>query len=155
MRFPAEKKLIVNEHKTVIASPGDKVAYLGWNIVNGEIDFSDEAILGIQKTIKKKTKELLIMYGKKKLPHVLRLPSILKYVNHYQKSEFFLNSFEKVTTTEGLKKIDKMIMDLIRTVVSGKTGNLKYKIKYKSIQAFGYKSLVNQYYEYISINKKM
>lgn len=44
-------------------------------------------------------------------------------------------------------------MDLIRAVVAGKTGNSKYKIKYESIQAFGYKSLVNQYYDYISGKK--
>ena len=30
---------------------------------------------------------------------------------------------------------------------------LEYKIKYESIQAFGYKSLVNQYYDYISGKK--
>ena len=100
-----------------------------------------------------KTKDLLVMYGKKKIPNALRLPSVLKYVRHYQKSDFFISSFGCITTTEGLKKIDKMIMDLIRAVVSGKTGNSKYKIKYSTIQAFGYKSLVNQYYEYISSKK--
>ena len=148
-----EKKLTISEQKTLTASPGEKLFYLGWNIINGEVDFTENALKNIQSTIKRKTKDLLVMYGKKKIPNVLRLPSIVRYVNHYQKSEFFTSCFERITTTEGLKKIDKMIMDLIRTVVSGKTGNSKYKIKYSSIQAFGYKSLVNQYYEYISSKK--
>ena len=145
-----EKKLIHSEEKTTISSPKEKINYLGWNIFNGEIDFSDGMLNSIEKTIKKKRKDLLIMYGKSKIPHALRLPSIIRYVNHYQKSDFFINAFRVITTTEGLKQIDKMIMDLIRSVVSGKIGNTKYKIKYTSIQAFGYKSLVNQYYEFIS-----
>ena len=148
-----DKKLAINETKTKISNPGETISYLGWNITNGEVDFSDNALNNIQKTIKKKTKDLLIMYGKKKMPNALRLPSIVRYVNHYQKSDYFANCFDKITSVEGLKKIDKMIMDLIRTVVSGRTGNLKYKIKYETIQAFGYKSLVNQYYDYISKNK--
>ena len=145
-----EKKLTISESKTTITEPGEEVHYLGWNIINGEIDFSENAMNAISRTIKKKTKDLLIMYGRKKMPNALRLPSIVRYVNHYQKSEFFISCFKRITITDGLKKIDKMIMDLIRTVVSGKTGNSKYKIKYETIQAFGYKSLVNQYYDYIS-----
>ena len=145
-----EKKLTISESKTTITNPGEVVHYLGWNIIDGEIDFSENAMNAISRTIKKKTKDLLIMYGRKKMPNALRLPSIVRYVNHYQKSEFFISCFKRITITDGLKKIDKMIMDLIRTVVSGKTGNSKYKIKYETIQAFGYKSLVNQYYDYIS-----
>lgn len=145
-----KKKLTISENKTSISGPGEQVSYLGWNIINGEIDFTDSTINSIQKTIKKKTKDMLIMYGKRKIPNALRLPSIVKYVSHYQKSEYFISFYKRITTTEGLKKIDKMIMDLIRTVVSGKTGNSKYKIKYETIQAFGYRSLVNQYYDYIN-----
>lgn len=150
--FFKEKKLAISEHKTIIGSKDDKIVYLGWCIHNGEIDFSEQSLNSIKKMIKKKTKDLLIMYGKNKVPNTLRLPSIVRFVSHYQKSEFFITCFKRITVTDSLKKIDKMIMDLIRTVVSGKTGNSKYKIKYSSIQAFGYKSLVNQYYEYI--NKK-
>ena len=149
-----EKKLSISENKTTITGPGEPLSYLGWNIINGEVDFTDTALQLIQKTIKKKTKDMLIMYGSRKMPNALRLPSVVKYVRHYQKNEYFVTCFKRITTVEGLKKIDKMIMDLIRTVVSGKTGNLKYKVKYESIQAFGYKSLVNQYYEYLASKKQ-
>ena len=148
-----DKKLSISEAKTSIVGPGETTLYLGWAIVNGEVDFAEIALRNIQKTIKKKTKDLLIMYGRNKIPNTLRLPSVVRFVRHYQKSEFFISCFKRITTTEGLKKIDRMIMDLIRAVVAGKTGNSKYKIKYESIQAFGYKSLVNQYYDYISGKK--
>ena len=145
-----ERKLELNESKTKVFKPGEKLNYLGWEINNGEVDFSEESLKKIEETIKAKTKVLLIMYGKKKIPNVLRLPTVVKYVNYFQKTDFFVDSFKVITTTNGLKRIDSKIMDLIRTVISGKTGNSKYKIKYKPIQAFGYKSLVNQYYEFIS-----
>ena len=151
--FLEEKKLSLSESKTSITAPGEKVAYLGWSIGNGEVDFTEAALKHIEKTIKKKTKGLLVMYGRNKTPNALRLPSVVRFVRHYQKSEFFIVCFKRITTVEGLKKIDRMIMDLIRAVVSGKTGNAKYKIKYETIQAFGYKSLVNQYYDYISVKK--
>ena len=144
------RKLLVSEAKTKIYKPGEELVYLGWEIKDGKIDFSKATLKRVSETVKDKTKTLLIMYGKKKTPNILRLPTVIKYVNYFQKTDFFIDSFQIITTTEGLKKIDEEIINLIRVVISGKTGNSKYKLKYKSIQDFGYKSLVNQYYEFIS-----
>lgn len=59
-------------------------------------------------------------------------------------------SFSIVTVPDGLKKIDRMICDGIRTVVTGKTGKGKYSLSYQTIRAWGYRSLVNRYYRQLS-----
>ena len=93
------------------------------------------------------------MFTKNGVPNAFRLPAVLKFVRHYQKSEYIIAGFKIVTTTSGLKTIEDAILDLIRTVVTGKTVSSKYKLKYATIQKFGYRSLVNQYYDFISGKK--
>ncbi|MBR4444535.1 MAG: hypothetical protein IKS37_01385 [Solobacterium sp.] len=46
-----------------------------------------------------------------------------------------------------------MIYDGIRTAVTGKTGIRKYRLSYKTIQTWGYRSLVSQYYRYLKDQK--
>ena len=145
----AEKQLSLSETKTFILQPGEPYVFLGWKISGGKIDFSEDALKKIEESIHKKAKELLIRYKRAGVYSVLRLPSLIKYIDRSIRTTSIYTGFRIVTVPDGLQKIDRMICDAIRTVVTEKTGKGKYRLSYKTIQAYGYRSLVSQYYQWI------
>ena len=146
----SEKQLSLSENKTLVLEPGKEFVFLGWNISGRRIDFSAEALGEIEQSIRKITKHLLIRYKQAGIPPALRLPLLIKYVKRSLNGSRIIAAFRIVTVTDGLQKIDRMICDAIRTVATEKTGKSKYRLSYKMIQAWGYRSLVNQYYRRIN-----
>ncbi len=145
-----EKKLSLNRKKTMILEPGETFLFLGWKISGREIDFSDEALLKIGKSIRKKTRNYLIQVEKAGIPQAFRLPLLIRQIDRSIRANRITKSFSIVTVPDGLKKIDHMICDGIRTVVTGKTGKGKYALTYQTIRSWGYRSLVNRYFRQLS-----
>ena len=145
-----EKNLSLSDNKTLLLDPGEPFVFMGWSISGRNIDFSEEALKRIEKRIRAMALHLLVRYKQEGIPAALRLPSLVRYVNRAVKTSGIRSSFRIVTVPEGLRKIDRMICDAIRTAVTGKTGKGKYRLSYKTIQAWGYRSLVSQYYMQLS-----
>lgn len=146
----AEKRLSLSEKKTQILEPGEPFLFLGWKIDGGTVDFSDEALQRIGRSIRKASRSLLIRYRKAGVPSVLRLPAAVRQANQSMQRSGIFASFRIVTVPDGLRKIDRMICEAIRTVSTGKNGKAKYRISYEAIRSWGYSSLVNRYYRRLS-----
>jgi hypothetical protein len=69
-----------------------------------------------------------------------------RLIDHWRLPE----AFRVVSVDEGLREIDRMLYDMIRTVASGKKGSGRYRIRSERIREWGYKSLVNRYYRFIN-----
>ena len=140
-----EKGLALSKSKSFLLEPKQPVTYLGWKIADGQIDFTDEYLENTQRSIRRHAISIMRLNNNKPL----RLMSVIKYVNAYLKKADFYASFQVITTTEGLKKIDRMIYEFIRMLASGNKGKSKYKIAHEDLRMCGYQTLVNAYYRYI------
>ena len=58
--------------------------------------------------------------------------------------------FRVVSVPDGLREIDRMLCDMIRTAVTGKTGPGRFRVSREEINRWGYRSVVNRYYRHIS-----
>ena len=58
-------------------------------------------------------------------------------------------AFQVVSVPDGLREMDRMLCDMIRTAASGKIGKDKYRISYRDLRRWGYHSLVRRYYQSI------
>ena len=144
------KHLSLSETKTMVLRPGEPFVFMGWKVCGNTVDFSEESLQRIHQIIQEKTRTLLIRYKKAGIPPALRIPFLIRYVHRTVAVSGIRTSFRIVTVPDGLRKIDRMICDAIRTAVSGKTGSGKYRIPYKTIRSWGYRSLVSQYYQRLS-----
>ena len=146
----AEKHLTLSESKSMILRPEEPFVFLGWTVSGNRIDFSETALQAIEETIRRKTEYMLIRCRKNGIPPVLRVPLLVRYAMRSTESSGLLSSFGIVTVPDGLKKIDRMITDAIRTAATGKTGNGRFRVSYKTLRMWGYRSLVNRYFRRVS-----
>ncbi|MCI8693778.1 MAG: hypothetical protein HFH91_13825 [Lachnospiraceae bacterium] len=56
--------------------------------------------------------------------------------------------FPNITTDAGLREIDAYFMEYIRYTVTGRHYKGNYRISYAQLKAWGYRSLVHEYYRY-------
>ncbi len=147
-----KRGLALSKEKTLIASPSEAVPFLGYQIEGGEIDLSPAFLKRAKQGIFQQRKTLLRYYSKKKVPSVLRLPSLIRYIERFMDQYEVENHFKVITTTKSLKVLDDMILDLIRIVATGKKGKDRFRLSLDTIRLFGYRSLVNSYYRFINRN---
>ena len=81
---------------------------------------------------------------------MFRQMMIVPYANKLSEDLGLTKAFRVVSVPEGLREADRMLCDMIRVVVSGKTGNAKYRIRYRDIKKWGYQSLVTRWYRELS-----
>lgn len=79
---------------------------------------------------------------------------MIRYIDHSIAKSGITSAFRIVTVPDGLRQIDRIITDAVRTAVTGKTGKGKYRLSYQTIQEWGYRSLVSRYYRHLSRNEK-
>ncbi len=103
----------------------------------------------LKMSIRAETKRLLIACRKNHLPEKMRLFMVISRTNRLIDHLRLENTFRIVSVHDGLRQIDQMFYDMIRTVASGKTGSGRYRIRREQIREWGYKSLVNRYYRFI------
>lgn len=144
-----KKKLMLNERKTLRLAPGSSFSYLGWYIRGNQVDVSPDVLSELRVSIRSETKRLLIASRKNHLPENMRLFLAISRANRLIDCWRLADAFRVVSVHDGLRTIDHMLYDMIRTVASGKTGSGRYRIRHKQIQEWGYKSLVNRYYRFI------
>ena len=145
-RIITEKKLRLNETKSVRLSPGEAFIYLGWKVCDGKIDYSDKILQGYRKIIHRQTIRILRLYEMNDVDWPFRIPRAIRYAQTLQKRLCIREAFPILTSTEGLRQIDHMLCNLIRISVTGKKTNAKFRLPYKLIQKWGYRSLVRDYY---------
>ena len=149
----SELGLAPNITKSMTACPGESLTYLGWNIENGETDFTEKRLHAMKKEILRVQKQQLILLGKNKMDQMFRLYLGVNTAKRLEKQLQLENTFRIISKADGLKQIDRWISDMIRVLASGKTGIGKYRVSRSELHRWGYRSLVVRYYDKISIRR--
>ena len=147
------KKLSINEGKSLRLDPGSSFSFLNWYVTGNQVDFLPDMLAELKRSIHSETKRLLVASRKNRLPEEMRLFLAISRANHLIDHWGLEDAFRAVSVHDGLKQIDHMLYDMIRTVATGKMGNGRYRIRNKQIREWGYQSLVNRYYRYIAAEK--
>ena len=144
-----KKGLSLSAAKSHLLKPGETCEYLGLEIANGEIDIAKKDIIDIQNDLSQLKKRLIILFKKQGIPTLFRLRPTLKYVQKKVEQVALGKYFSCISTSRSLHQIDEAIVDALRTIVTGKEGKGRYRLTYQDLQRYGYRSLVNRYYDYI------
>ena len=144
------RKLCLSEDKTRILEPGEQFSFLGWQISGGRIDLLPEELRDLRHFLQREARRLLNECRKRKIAPLFRQMMIVPYANKLSEDLGLTKAFRVVSVPDGLREADRMLCDMIRVVVSGKTGNAKYRIRYRDIKKWGYQSLVTRWYREIA-----
>lgn len=150
--------LSVNPDKVSIASPGEYWDFLGFGYRDGGLDLSDNTIRKIKARIRRKAEALRRWQRKKGLSADKAAIGLI----HAMNGKFFGGSagegseddftwsrwfFGSLTTDRGLKEIDAYLQENIRYAVTGRHYKGNYRITYEQMKAWGYRSLVHEFWE--------
>ena len=148
-----KKGLTMHPMKTSIIFPGERFEHLGVIVEGSSIDLSEDYLAYIERRIRKRARKLAILQRKKRLPKEIVLFRMIQWIETLKSDIEITQRYSFITTDKSLKKIDRMLTDLIRGAAAGTTGRKKYQVSYKELSKWGYKSLVREYYEAISCKK--
>ena len=153
-----EYNLTINNDKVMYTKPGEKFEFLGFSYDHGTIDISANTMRKIKAKIKRKSDALRRWQRKKGLTPDKAAKGFVNTMN----KKFFggkdkeLNMddftwcrwfFPNITTDVSLREIDEYMQEYIRYVITGRHYKGNYRITYKQMKEWGYRSLVNEYYK--------
>ncbi len=149
------KGLTVNGKKEVRTAPGEPWEFLGFSFEGGKIDISTVALQKIKDKIRRKARALVRWKNKTDATDERAIKAFIRHFN----AKFFDNPkeneltwclwyFPTLTTAESLHILDEYMLSSIRYIATGKHTKANYNLRYESIKAMGYRSLVNAYYSF-------
>ena len=151
--------LMINSSKVTITEPSEAFEFLGFAYNGGVIDISANTMRKLKAKIKRKADALRRWQRKKGLPEE---KAAIGFINAMNK-KFYGGSdrawdeddftwcrwfFPNISTDISLKKIDDYMQEYIRYVVTGRHYKGNYRITYEQLKAWGYRSLVHEYYRW-------
>ena len=154
-----ENKLTINDSKVVITKPGQAFEFLGFSYDEGVIDLSANTMRKLKAKIKRKADALRRWQRNKGLTED---KAVIGFINKMN-SKFFGGSdrawdeddftwsrwfFPNINTDKSLKEIDEYMQQYIRYIITGRHYKGNYRISYEQIKGWGYRSLVNEYYQW-------
>lgn len=145
--------LHLNPTKLHISKPGEAFEFLGFRFYDGQVELSDSTMLKIKAKIKRKAHALRRWQMKKQLSGDRAAKGFIKAMNR----KFFDSGdgtefswcrwfFPCLTSDKRLKEIDAYMQQYIRFCVTGRHYKGNYRIIYEQMKAWGYRSLVHEYY---------
>ena len=153
-KFISDKDLIVNPQKEYFFDK-NKWNFLGVEYDNGKIDLSKVTIDKIKGKIRRKAKAIYRWKIKKEVENdkAIRVMTRcfnnkffeVKNPNDLTWSKWF---FPLINTDKGLKKVDEYLQQYLRFIGTGKHNKANYRIKYKQLKSYNYRSLVNEFYKF-------
>ncbi len=157
-----ENKLTLNPHKIQLIKPHDKWDFLGFSYENGIIDLSEISIKKIKGKIKRSSRKLRRWMNKNNANYERAISAVIR---KYNRKFFMIENtreltwqlwyFPVINTSKSLKEIDLYMQESLRYIKTGKYNKKNYNLTYKELKQLGYKSLVNEYYKHIKLNKKI
>ena len=149
-RFLARKNLTLSERKCRVLEPGEAFPFLGLQIRGGAVDLTQDAVNVFQSAARRMERQLLDAFASKGLPPEKRLLAAVAVTNRVFAPAGMEKWFSVLSVPDGLRRVDRVFCDAIRTAASGKRGGGKYRVSYEMLRQCGYRSLVNRYYRYLS-----
>ena len=153
--FLKKQKLEINQKKEIRTVPGEGWEFLGFSYRDGKIDISKIALSKLKGKMKRKADALVRWKNKKHKTSECAVKAFIRYFNKKLYHNTIHNDitwsrwyFPIITTSESLKKIDQYYLMCIRYISTGKHTKANYNLRYETIKSYGYKSLVNSYYNF-------
>lgn len=152
--------LTLNPDKLRIYRPGEALEFLGFCYRNGEIDLSDHTITKTKAKIKRKAKALRRWQREKKLSGEKAAIGFIRAMNRKffghtssedaGREDFTWNRwfFTNLTVDTGLREIDAYMQAYVRYTVTGRHYKGNYRIRYETMKAWGYRSLVHEFWNW-------
>jgi hypothetical protein len=147
------RQLSLNPDKVHISEPGEMWEFLGFCYRDGKVELSENTKRKLKGKIKRKAHALRRWQEKKNLSGEKAAIGFIRAMNHkffddtegtdFSWSRWF---FPNLTTEEGLREIDAYMQQYVRYCVTGRHYKGNYKITYEQMKAWGYRSLVHEYY---------
>lgn len=150
----ARRKLTLHQDKSMILPPGTPVEVLGMKLTGRQVDIADASIAKLRWKMYRFGSRML----EKKRRFGISDDEAMRRMIFYADRKFFGVSGERhelswsrwafplLDTTEGLKRLDRIVQDAVRYVGTGKQGPARYRVQYEKLRQLGYRSLVNEYY---------
>ena len=155
-----KKNLEINQEKEYYYNPNTPIEFLGFSISDQEIDISSNSIRKIKGKIKRSSRSIRRWMLKKNIKVEPTIKTMTKKFNKklLGKEENELSwkywYFNVITTTKSLKIIDDYMQQELRYLITGKHNKKNYeKVPYELLKKCGYKSLINEYYNFKDKNK--
>ena len=162
LEFLKEKELSINTEKEFYYAPGDEIEFLGFSYKNGTIDLNKNSIRKIKGKIRRSARGLRRWMLKKETSPEAPLKAMNKKYNKkfYGKDEDDLSwkywFFSTINTDKSLKIVDEYMQEWQRYIVTGAHNKKNYeKVPYEMLKEAGYKSLVNEYYNFKKNNENI
>lgn len=154
--------LSINKDKESFSCPGETWEFLGFSYNSGVIDLSENTIRKMKQKIKRKAHALARWQRKKGLSPDKAAKGFIKAMNRkffgiqshnpmYDDSPDLTWSrwfFPYINTHKGLETIDHYMQEYIRYLYTGRHYKGNYRIRYQTLKQLGYRSLVNEYYNF-------
>ena len=157
LSFLKEYGLEVNPEKERIYSPDEPFEFLGFRCLGETIDISS----AVRKKMKGKIRRAAHSLNRWRAAKGLGAEQAMKALIRKFNAKLFEGDdpelltwsrwfFPVINRTEGLKEIDLYLQQYIRYLSTGRHTKANYKVRYEDLKAFGYRSLVNEFYRYKS-----
>ena len=153
--FLAERGLSLNPDKEAFAAPEEGWTFLGFRCQDGTVDIAEATVKKLLQKMRRKARALrrwadrgghtgeqaarafIRVFNRKLLENPLD--------NELTWSYWF---FSVISTDESLRRIDAYAQDCLRWLISGKRTKGRYNVRYETLKALGYRSLVHAYYAF-------
>lgn len=154
-------KLTINPAKVTLSKPGEPWEFLGFSYEHGKLDLSENTKRKTKAKIKRKAEALRRWQRKKGLATDKAAIGFIRAMNRKfygseDTDDFTWNRwfFPNITEDSGLKEIDAYMQQYIRYTVTGRHYKGNYRISYEQLKKWGYRSLVHEYYKFLTEKKK-
>ena len=153
--FLGRYRLEVNPDKEQVFRPDEAYEFLGFKCHARDIDISEATKRKMKGKIKRRAKSLMRWSNKN---HMSPEKAMKGLINHFNR-KFYENGdddalnwsrwfFPIINQTDGLREIDHYLQQNIRFLGTGKHGKANFRTGYDKLKMLGYRSLVNEYYQY-------
>lgn len=153
--YAAQAGLAINPAKECFTTPEEGFTFLGFSIRGGEVDISPVSLKKLKAKMRRKARALARwarrqgVEGEKAAKAFIRIFN-RKLFENPAKDELTWTYwfFPVITTPVSLNEIDRYAQDRLRALIAGTETKARFNVRYESLKALGYKSLVHAYYDY-------
>lgn len=160
LQFLKQHQLEVNPEKEHIFSPDEPYEFLGFKCHQHDIDISGATLKKMKGKISRQARSLKRWRNRQGIAAEPAMKALIRYFNR----KFFESDdpetltwsrwfFPVINQVEGLREIDQYLQQNIRFLATGKHSKANYRTSYDQLKQLGYRSLVNEYYNFLSLRK--
>ena len=151
--FLAGKRLVLNPDKEHFAAPEEGWVFLGLNYSAGTVDIAPASVTKLKAKMRRKTRALMRWQQRGGAEPERSAKAFIRIFNRKLFEAASDNDltwsrwyFPTINTDRSLKEIDSYAQECLRYLISGKRTKERYNVRYDTLKALGYRTLVNEYY---------